>query len=96
MRRAPKIDRNQPSIVSGLRKVGASVQHLAGVGSGCPDLLVGFRGINFALEVKDPNQPPNKRKLTPDQADFFATWKGQANVVETLEQAFAAIGVSHE
>lgn len=44
MRRAPKIDRNQPEIVEALRKAGAFVQSLAGVADGCPDLLVGYGG----------------------------------------------------
>ncbi|HJP47915.1 hypothetical protein [Acinetobacter venetianus] len=46
MRRAAKIDANQTEIVKALRKFGASVQSLASTGKGCPDLLVGFRGMN--------------------------------------------------
>ena len=52
MRRAAKIDANQTEIVKALRQVGASVQSLASTGKGCPDLLVGFRGVNWLLEVK--------------------------------------------
>ncbi len=52
MRRAAKIDRNHVEIVAALRGVGASVQDLAAVGKGCPDLLVGYRGQNYVIEVK--------------------------------------------
>jgi hypothetical protein len=41
MRRAAKIDANQPQIVEALRKAGATVHSLAAVGNGIPDLLVG-------------------------------------------------------
>ena len=45
MRRAARIDRNQPEIVKALRQVGAHVTSLAAVGDGVPDLLVGFQGM---------------------------------------------------
>ena len=47
MRRAAKIDENQPEIVDALRAMGCSVTILSAVGNGCPDILVGFRGINL-------------------------------------------------
>lgn len=43
MRRAARTDANQTAIVEALRKCGASVQSLAAVGKGVPDLLVGLR-----------------------------------------------------
>ena len=43
MRRAAKVDANQEQIVQALRACGATVQSLAGVGKGVPDLLVGIR-----------------------------------------------------
>jgi hypothetical protein len=39
------------------------------------------------MEVKDPSQPPSKRKLTPDQKIFHGEWDGELYVVETAEQA---------
>ena len=73
-RRAAKIDGNQGDIVIALEAVGASVQSLAAVGNGCPDLLVGFRGTNFVIEVKDPAQPANKRRLNSHQKPWHAEW----------------------
>jgi hypothetical protein len=91
MRRAAKVDANQAEIVEALRKIGASVQSLHAVGQGCPDLLVGWRGIVSLLEVKDGSKPPSARKLTEDQVKWHAEWRGQVAVVENVEQAIEAI-----
>ncbi|PJN96415.1 hypothetical protein CNY89_02650 [Amaricoccus sp. HAR-UPW-R2A-40] len=93
MRRAAKVDANQAAIVNALRRAGASVQPLHAVGAGCPDLLVGYRGQNLMVEVKDGGKPPSARKLTPDQADWHDAWRGQVIVVKDVDQALAAIGV---
>jgi len=91
VRRAARIDANQSLIIGALLRCGASVQTLAAVGQGVPDLLVGFRGRNLLLEVKDGTKPPSARKLTPDQVEWHGAWKGQVIVVESVEQALAAI-----
>lgn len=88
---AKRIDANQPDIVRALRKIGASVQSLASVGHGCPDLLVGYRNKNFTFELKDPSQPPSKRRLTPDETEWHQSWKGQIHVIETFEEALKII-----
>lgn len=85
MRRAAKIDGNQPHIVAYLRGLGASVEHLHSVGKGCPDLLVGYRGRNLLLEVKDGSRPPSARRLTPDEQAWHADWRGSVVVVESVE-----------
>jgi len=91
VRRAAHIDENQPDIVKALRQIGCSVQSLAAVGQGVPDLLWGLRGFNGLIEVKNPEQPPNKRALKPDQVTFHRDWRGHIDVVETPEQAIAAV-----
>ena len=93
MRRAAKIDRNQGEIVDALRKVGATVQSLAAVGGGVPDLLVGFRRQTYLLEVKDGQKPPSQRELTPDQVQWHCAWGGGACVVvNSVDEALTAIG----
>lgn len=92
MRRAAKIDENQPEIVAALRKIGAYVTILSAVGDGVPDLLVFFRGQFSLLEIKDGNKPPSARKLTPDQAKWHAVHKdARVFVVTTIEEAIAAV-----
>lgn len=90
--RAARTDRNQTTIVQGLRGAGASVTILSMVGNGVPDILVGFRGINYLMEIKDWKKPPSKRKLTPLEQEFFDTWRGQVDKIETLDDALSVIG----
>jgi hypothetical protein len=87
MRKFGRVDGNQTAIANGLRQIGCVVVSLASQGGGVPDLLVGFRGKNFLLEVKDDKQKPSDQKLTPAQKDFFKTWKGQCAVVKNLMEA---------
>lgn len=91
MRRAARVDANHAVIVGGLIRCGASVQSLANTGQGCPDLLVGHRGRNLLMEIKDGSKPPSARKLTPDQVEWHAQWRGRVIVVENVEQAIAAL-----
>jgi hypothetical protein len=91
VRRAAKVDANQAEIVAALRKIGATVQPLHGVGSGCPDLLVGYRGVNYTLEIKDGSKPPSARKLTPDQVEWHINWRGQVAVADSIDAAVAVL-----
>jgi len=82
-----KVDRNQPEIVAALRAVGATVQHLHTIGDGCPDILVGFRGVNVLLELKDGKNVPSKKQLTADEQNWHKFWFGQVDIAESPEQA---------
>jgi hypothetical protein len=94
VRRAAKVDANQSEIVAAFRKAGATVTPLHAVGQGCPDLLVGFRGVNYLVEVKDGAKPPSARKLTPDQVSWHDTWRGQVAVVKSAAEALALLGIN--
>lgn len=87
MRKAARIDDNQKMIVNVLRQIGASVQSLAATGKGVPDLLVGYRGINYLFEVKDGNKVISQQKLTPDQQDWHSAWRGSVFVVTSEDEA---------
>ena len=88
MRRA-KVDGNHAEIVAALRQAGASVQSLATIGHGCPDLLVGIGGHTALLEVKAP-----KGRVTPDQHEWHGSWRGGTlAVVDSPEAALRVIGV---
>ena len=87
-----RVDANQGRIVAALERIGATVVDLHTVGGGCPDLLAGYRGINYALEVKDGAKPPSRRKVRPGvQATFHQTWRGQIDVVCTELEAIAVV-----
>ncbi len=87
MRQAAKTDENQKTIVTALRKAGASVQSLAAVGKGCPDLLVGYNGINYLMEIKDGNKVPSAQKLTIDKRHWHSVWTGAVHIVKTEDEA---------
>ena len=91
MRRAAKVDANHTAIVDALRKLGCSVQSLAAIGQGCPDLLVAVNGHNFLIEVKDGSKPPSERRLTSDQKRWHAAWNGPAHLVETVDRAIQLV-----
>ena len=77
-----RVDLNQKEIVFALRRYGATVQHLHTIGHGCPDILVGWRGVNLLIEIKR-----GSGKFTPDEIDWFATWRGSVSVVRTVDEA---------
>lgn len=87
---ARAVDKNQPAIVAALREAGATVEHLHRVGRGCPDILVGFRGVNYLMEIKSPIV---KVRLTYSQRLWHGTWQGQVIVVRTIADALRVIGV---
>ena len=89
--RAARTDRNQSEIVSAFRRAGATVQPLHQVGRGCPDLLVGFSGLNLLVEVKNPDKPPSARQLTEDQVRWHESWRGQVAVIECPDAAIAIL-----
>ena len=91
VRRAAKVDDNQEQLVYELRQLGYSVQSIATVGKGCPDLLVGRRNRNWLFEVKDPAKWPSARALTKDEVEWHAFWKGQVTTIETVEQALVVM-----
>ncbi len=92
MRRAARTDTNQSEIVTALKSLpGLRVQSLAAIGAGCPDLLVGYRGRTFLLEVKDGAKVPSARLLTRAEIEWHMAWTGQVAVVETVEQALEIV-----
>lgn len=92
MRRAAKVDSNHGEVVRALRAIGCTVQSLAAIGKGCPDLLVGYRGKTHLMEVKDGTKFPSQYRETPDQVEWHGAWTGGALwVVHSVEAAIGAV-----
>jgi Holliday junction resolvase len=92
MRRASKVDANHGQIVEALRSAGASVTSLAAVGSGVPDLLVGYAGMWLLFEVKDGTKSPSRRRLTPDQEEWIkASRGGPVWLITSIPEALEAL-----
>ena len=89
--RAARVDANQPQIVKALRDRGCTVICLHTVGKGCPDIMVGYNGINILMEIKDGDKPPSQQNLTPPQQKFFNEWLGSAFIVNSIESALSII-----
>jgi hypothetical protein len=81
-RTAARTDANQQEIVDALRKAGGSVALTHRVGSGFPDIVVGYGERNLLMEIKTPTGT-----LTPQEREFFALWRGDVRVIRTTEEA---------
>ena len=93
MRRYGKTDANHKSIVEAFRKLGCSVLSLAPLGKGAPDLAVGYGGITCLVEVKDGSKPRSAQALTPDQREFWDTWKGGVRLVNSMEAVVETVNL---
>ncbi|MBM1817173.1 hypothetical protein LOE09_09015 [Pseudosulfitobacter pseudonitzschiae] len=67
---------------------------LHAVGMGCPDIIVGHRGVNTLMEIKDGSKPPSARKTTTWQDTWHAEWRGQVCIVKSPTEALNAIGLA--
>jgi hypothetical protein len=80
------VDKNQKKIVENLRQMGMTVIDLHEVGHGCPDIVVGYRGVNFLFEIKGRNG-----RLTENQVSLFAAWRGQVAIIRSTSDAVSII-----
>lgn len=102
--RAAHRDKAERPIIEALRAVGATVAPLSG--KDIPDLLVGYKGVTFLLEVKSRIEELGKgrkkayvrtTKVSEGQKDFAEAWRGGSlKVVHTPEEALLAIGATVE
>lgn len=93
MRKAGKVDANQGQIVNAIRRVGATVTITSSLGQGFPDLVVGYKKTNYLFEIKDGSQPPSRQKLTPDEEEWHAAWRGSVHIIASVDDAFAVLGI---
>ena len=84
---------NQNLIVKQLRKCGVSVAITSMVGKGFVDIVCGFRGRNYLIELKDGNKSASRKQLTPDEKTFHDTWNGQINKAESFTEIATIIGL---
>lgn len=94
--RAKRTDGNQTDIVETLRKCGVSVSITSALGNGFPDIVCGYRGANYLFEIKDPAQPPSKRRLTPDEEEWHQAWRGRVYVIHSAHEAMEYMGVTKQ
>ena len=89
------IDANQPDIVKALRKI-PGVQVLVDM----DDILIGYRGVNYWIEIKDPEKCLNgdgswrNGSVKDCQIELDRSWPGQYAIVTSLKQILEIIGIS--
>lgn len=91
MRRAARIDANQPATVKALRDVGMTVAVTSAVGKGFPDLVIGFRGLTCLVELKDGEKTPSAQRLTADEVQFRDSWAGHWCVAGSAEEIIVEV-----
>ena len=91
MRRRPRLDANHATIATAFERAGCSVQSLAPLGRGVPDLLVATRGITWAVEIK----ATAGRSLTADQVRWMRDWRGVSVLIASLDGVVAAVKKMH-
>lgn len=91
MIRRHRADYNSNMVANALRSAGATVWILTNVGEGFPDLAVGFRGINYLIEVKNGEGTEQQQRLTEKEKKFHENWRGQKAIVKNIEEALKVI-----
>lgn len=84
-----KADDNQPEIVKEFRRLGAVAFHVHRLKNFC-DLMIVYKGVTVAVEIKDGAKQPSQRKLTEGELKFKADWElngGKWALIETLTDA---------
>lgn len=86
-------DLNHAEIRDELRKICGkdNVRDTADLGDDFPDLVVGWKGQTFLIEIKSSK----KKKLLPGQAAGIQSWRGGPWArVDSLDDALAILGLS--
>ncbi len=85
-RRAARTDDNQTEIVKLFRKLGWYVLIIAQL-KNCCDLMISKDGRTVAVEIKDGNKIPSKRKLSTGEQKFKDKWLGEYALIESEDDA---------
>jgi hypothetical protein len=81
-----KTDANHKRIIDSCRKIPQlSVFSTHTIGKGFPDIVIGYKGINYLIEIKDGDKPKSQTKLTEDEITFHKKWNGQICIVYSFQ-----------
>ncbi len=88
---APKRDHNHKTVERAFRLLGCTVADTSGVASGFPDLVVGFRGRDHKVEVKNRQTSYGRKGKSESQKTFERLWNGNPHVDEVWDEDDARI-----
>jgi hypothetical protein len=89
-----KTDKNHKEILDQCRQIpqlSAFSTHT--MGKGFPDIVIGYKGLNYLFEIKDGEKPQSARRLTQAESEFFCHWKGQVNVIHTIQDILEVLQI---
>jgi len=64
------------------------------VGKGFPDIVIGYKGINYLVEIKDGEKTKSQKKLTEDEIKFHQSWFGQIIVCECVQDVYVLLKIN--
>ena len=89
-----RTDANHKEIIDGLRKFTAlSVFSTHMIGKGFPDIVIGYKGINYLVEIKDGAKIKSRKKLTDDEIKFHGSWFGQIMIAENVDDVLRLLKI---
>ncbi len=89
-----RTDANHKQIIDQIRHIPfASVFSTHEIGKGFPDIVVGFRGINYLFEIKDGKKSASQKKLTESEDKFHTGWMGQVHIIEKIEDVLEILKI---
>ena len=87
-RYAKRTDQNQKDIVRLLNDIPGCKCYVLGDPL---DLLIGYRGYNFLVELKRPDKINQDSRYTKKQKEFIPTWPGQVRVAKDFDEIWTLI-----
>jgi len=93
MRRAARVDANQPEIVQALRNIGCVVIIVSQLKNAF-DILVAYRGKLHVMEIKDGSKTASQKQLTLGEISCKKALENvgvQYNVVESVSDAIKIV-----
>ena len=90
-RLAKRTDGNHSLVVEQLREAlpEANIFDSSGAGRGFPDLVIGWKGFNFLVELKNPAR--GRTRLTKAQVGFHENWQGPIFIAHSSLEVLAHI-----
>lgn len=89
-----RTDANQKLLVNQLRKIpNVSVFTTHTIGKGFPDVVIGYKGFNYLIEIKDGEKSKSQKKLTEAEELFHFDWNGQVAICENLNDILSLLKI---
>jgi hypothetical protein len=89
-----RTDRNHREISTACKQIpGVSYFNTHEIGKGFPDIVIGYKGKNYLVEIKDGTKAPSQRKLTKAEAVFHESWTGQIATITSVDDLLTLLRI---